>query len=299
MVSTAQSTQPRIGLSPEAKSTLLSGAMASTLGATFFAKPKVQSAYELLNLSKDKFESTTKKAQKLQDGTIGKKSFEQLKKHFENIPKETEENIQRFFGEKTQISVNDVLKNVNLNAGKNGATEAITTAIKDTSMLMAEKSKVLEFVAEIYNGNGMTDDMLKRLDEIYDDKTISKELADFKANIIAQFKEKKTIEDLTTFLDQNIQTHNKQMQNLTIAQRLVNIADDTGIIEKTGANKAVREGVTDMLIDDAKCAYENIQQILPKARIKGALKWFGLGIGVSILSNIIFSRIARAKTNKN
>ena len=89
------------------------------------------------------------------------------------------------------------------------------------------------------------------------------------------------------------------MQNLTIAQRLVNIADDTGIIEKTGANKAVREGVTDMLIDNAKCAYENIQQILPKARIKGAFRWFGLGIGISILSNIIFGRIARARANQN
>ena len=110
---------------------------------------------------------------------------------------------------------------------------------------------------------------------------------------------KKTIEDLTTFLEQNIQANNKQMQNLTIAQRLINIADNTGVIEKTGANKVVREGVTDMIIDNVKEAYANIQQILPKARIRGALKWFGLGIGVSILSNIITGRIARAKANKN
>ena len=52
--------QQRAGLSPEFKSTLMTGAMASILGATWLAPAKIGGADNLLSMAQDKFESATK-----------------------------------------------------------------------------------------------------------------------------------------------------------------------------------------------------------------------------------------------
>ena len=79
---------------------------------------------------------------------------------------------------------------------------------------------------------------------------------------------------------------------------MLNYANSEGKISRSTAQKALKQMFIDSELDNLRVCYEEIKSKLPKARLKGAAKWFGLGIGISILSNMVFSLFRKEPASK-
>ena len=95
---------PQVGLSPEAKSSLLAGVMSGVLGGVWGAPSKFD-AKTLINLEKDTFDKATKTAQKKLPEQFNK--FIEIKNY---ITDKTNTHINHFFGESNELNKKDILK---------------------------------------------------------------------------------------------------------------------------------------------------------------------------------------------
>lgn len=289
----AQTNYPRqsISLSPETKSTLWSGAMASVLGATWLANTKVQGADSLLGLPDDKFESVTKKIAKLKDEAEAKQAlsyFQQLRTELAN---KHVQQANELFGTGTEINVKDLFKSVN---------ERITTTKKaDAYTRLMEKylNKIQNIQQLLISPDvaekGVTAETYEALNKLF--ATSKGNIDTYKKAFETQFPigSKPTQEEIFTFIEKQIQPLAEQYKKLNILKRIANCADETGKITKANAQNAFKRYNFDCILEEANQVFDVMRAKLPKARLKGAIKWFGIGIGISILSNMIFGLFTR------
>ena len=263
--------QPQMGLTPEAKSTLMSGAMSGLMGATWFAKPNIPSGYKLIQLDKDKFEYATKK---IGDSELEKEALSALKSLRSESSAIATTKANELFGEKTEIHQKELLGRFKSKEKLNKYIEAFEKRAQATvTQLLSE-----EPTAEI--GEKQLK-LLHRLDK----------------NMVDKFKkaypEKATTSELISFIINECDAFDGKHGNLKNLSRILNHADEKGMVSKSAAEKATRQLFIDKRLEQINECYEAIKGKLPKARLKGAMKWFGIGLAFSIASNMIWGLFSK------
>ena len=285
----------RIGLSPETKSTLWSGLMASALGATWLADTKIGGADNLLGLSEDKFESATKKIASLKTDDERKQALEFFKQLRTELADKHIKQTDKIFGSNTEINVKDLFKTVDKRLTTNKKTDAYMRLSKS---IINKQNKVLEtiFTDETLK-KGITADTYKELEKQI---PYNKGMAlDFKNAFKKAFPEgsKPTLENIMEFMVKQSEPITAKLSEVSALKRITNCADEAVKITRENAQEALKRFNRDCVLDKAKDYFEIMRSKLPKARLKGAVKWFGIGIGVSVLANLIFGLFTR-KNNK-
>lgn len=263
--------QMQSGLSPEAKSTLWSGLMCGVLGGVWAAPPKYN-AVELINLKQDTFTKETKNVQKTVPEAFS--SFTEIRNQINN---ELEDNLNYFFGDKSEISKQSLLKKLN---------EANEEALEASVGKMTQSIQKIQSI-----------DLDTLLGQTSDYKKLTKEqLETLKASIgdelFKEISEQKPT-DIKNFLTNKIKVFNRKNFGLL----LCDTATD-GQIFKEHAEKFTSNKLLDSFAEIIKETYNNISSKLPKKRLKTAARWFGMGLGISILMNAIFGAIRNAKSRK-
>lgn len=282
-----QSQQPTYTLSPEAKSTLSSGLMASVLGGLWFAPTKIAGADALMNMDKDTFEKTGKYFSKLADNSPEKAAFETIRQFRENIENNLNTFTDKVFKNKDKLSIKELFQTHNKHITNIAQAEEQIKCLNNRLEKM-DLFKIFPNPEKLQDG--ITKEHLAKLDELIPDKGAKKILAKFKADFKTKFPlgKKFTTEELANFIKNYYTPLDNAKENLNLLSRIANAADDSGIITKTSAQKPIKRYMMDNILDYSKECFETLKSKLPKARLKGAAKWFGLGIAVSIASNMIF-----------
>lgn len=264
-------TQPQVGLSPEAKSTLWSGAMCGVLGGVWGAKPKFD-AEELIRLEDDTFTKVTKKLQNSNDTAFI--DFLTTRKKINNKIKL---NAEFFFGDKSEISKEDLLK-------KLGETSEETLE-KNAAKLEKQLEKIKEIDVETF------------FDKTNNYRTLNKEQKEKLKTALGE----NLFEEINKQQPQDIKKFISNKQDLLDRKRfglvLCDTATDNKII-KSYSEIFTNKKTIEQHAEDINNAYKNICAKLPKERIKTAAKWFGAGIITSILLNAFFGAIKNRKVQK-
>lgn len=253
------------------KSALFAGTMTGVLGSTWFAKPKVESGYQLATLSKDKFQKNTKKLQNLPDNSTAKQalaSIQNLKADTNNI---AETSVAEIFGSNTSVSKETLTTRIQT------IDEHIKKINSEIEQLAKSKTETIDFSA------------VKK--QIENNVPNGKQLLENYGKIIG--KESDSAEKLISVL---VDASNEHNEKKVITQRLLNSLDSGGSISVESAKKSIKQFIFDCNLERLQVCYEEIKSHLPKARIKGAIKWFALGTAASIVSNMIFG-LFRKKSN--
>ncbi len=276
----------RPGLSPEAKSTLMTGAMASVLGATWLAPTKIGGADNLLGLSQDKFDSATKQIAALKDEAAEKQALNEFKKLREALSNQHVKQAEELFGTAKEIKVEDIFKGIDKRIT---SPERAETAL---NMFSEYRNKIFGSGLAINTSNtkqkGITEEAYQIIDKLIPKKGKTT-LGQFKQAFKNQFPigSTPTQEELGKFFDKYLSELNTKIDKLSALKRVADCAEN-GVITRAGAEKAFMRYNKDVCLEEAKSCFEMMKTKLPKARFKSAAKWFGLGILISIASNIVF-----------
>lgn len=263
----------QIGLSPETKSSLMAAGMTGVLGGTWFAKPKIDSGYKIIQLDKDKFELSVKK---LADTELEKEAVAMLENLREDSGKAAEKEATRLFGEKTELTQKELLGRFKNKGQLEKYIEAwdkrAAGIINDIVGGLGENNNI--------NTTEVTEAHLKKLEKL--DKN-------FASKFKTAYPEKATIGDLITFLSNESQSLDGKCGKLKNLVRILNQAGDGEVVSKATARNATRQLFIDQRLDQIDACYEAIRGKLPKLRLAGAAKWFGIGLALSVASNMFFS----------
>ena len=153
----------RPSLSPEAKSTIWSGLMASALGAAWLADTKIGGADNLLGLAEDKFQHETKKLAALKNDNEQKQAFEIFKQLRAELADKHIKQADKIFGSNTEINVKDLFKTVDNRITTSKRADAYMRLSKS---IINKQNKVLEsiFTNETLT-KGITADTYKELEK--------------------------------------------------------------------------------------------------------------------------------------
>lgn len=275
---------PRMELSPEAKRTLTTGLMSGVMGATWFATPKISGGNTLIQLDNDKFESVTKKLANLKDSEQ-KEAFDCIKGLRKTLTEDSSKFVDSVFNGKEKISSLEMLKQFDKNITSVDAFDTHITNLKST---------LEKIPAIVPDEKGITAELIDNLGK--NNNIDGKYLADFKAKFpIGSTPKAKDCIDFTT---EYVKKPLEELRKGEKFKQLLNIADKDGNIAKNTAQKTMKQYIVDCNLDNIKACFETIKDKLPKARLKGAAKWFGIGIALSIASNIIFSSFGKKSAAK-
>jgi len=275
---------PQMELSPEAKSTLTSGLMTGVLGAMWFAKPKIEGANSLMQLEKDKFESATKKLENLKNPEQ-KAAFECIKELRNALTTESKQTIDSIFKGKDVVSQAEALQSFDKN---------IKTTEELDKYLSGLKSKIEKTPAILPDKDGITEKLIKSIDE--NPNIDKKYVADFKAKFPAGSKP--TAEECGNFAVQYLQKSIEKLNDGEKIKRILAATNTEGNITKTNAQKAIKQYIIDSQLDNLQACFEALRSKFPKARLKSAVKWFGIGLAVSMASNFVFSLFGKKASSK-
>ena len=271
-------------LSPEARSTFWSGIMCAILGSTWFAQDKIGGPNSLLQLDKDKFESATKKLNDLQEDSPIKQAFNQIKLIKEKAETHPQQYIEEIFKDKTELSKEELIKSYNKAIKSPAQLEKhlknIETGLgKIPPILMDEKEVTEEFLKGLRENN-YNKGYLKAFEKTF------------------PIGSKPTTQDCLKFYSEYTKKAYLKLAEGKTISFMLNYANSEGKISRSTAQKALKQMFIDSELDNLRVCYEEIKSKLPKARLKGAAKWFGLGIGISILSNMVFSLFRKEPASK-
>ncbi len=294
--------QPQMQVNPQFTNLLTTGGLASVLGA-LWANPKIQSAGELLNLADKKYDSAVKKVKNSATGKT-KTHFDSFDTFRKSIPNAVTRMNKEYFNTADSIDLKSLLSTAKANN-----IEELGEQIKNSKLLMEKQTSALALLDDFRKSSGkITGEITEKLNKLYTTEDITKnpKLAGFKNALITNFKEEitgaekdvKIVNKLLNFVDQYRSTDEKELEKLLRIERLARCAGEDGKITKTAAEKVIKDFAFEDIIDSAKSSFEGFKQKLPKARLKNACKWFGLGIGISIATRFIFG-LFRGKNDKH
>ena len=208
---TYNQTPSQVQLSPETKSTLTSGLMASILGATWFAPTKIKGADELMQVSPDIFEITTKKASQMAQNTNERQAYEGLKALRDFVAKQKTTSVNNLFGNKTEMSVKELFNKIDPRIKTVSRADKIAEALAQR----AEKFNLFSIFPHPETlTNGITNEHFIALDKLIPDKS-SKQLVAFKNAFKQKFPKgtKFTTEELLEFIKPHINQLGQKKRN--------------------------------------------------------------------------------------
>lgn len=247
-------TSEQIALSPEAKSTLLTGFMSGILGGTWAAPPK-HSYKDLIELNPNTYQNITQKAKR-----ITPEDFNAFDAARNNIIKYLNDKINHFFKNKENISTIDILKLVN-EKSKDTLTQSI---------LKLENNYII--LAKVETQNIKIKELKKLLKGIIPAETLK--------NI--------TTNNALEIISKEIEKIKQTLELKEIGMTLFHNAID-GKISKNTAQKHFEKIIINNYSEILTELYDKIKKNLPKKRFKSAIKWGTIGIGISILIDTIFN----------
>ncbi len=265
-------------LSPETKSRLLIATMSGFLGATWFAKNKQDGGNALIQLSNDQFEHVTKKL-KNTENTALKNAFDIIKQIREGLNTEPEKSINALFGNKTELSQTELLTTL---GRKFQTPEKLDTFLLKLNEKRNRTLNLIQFRPP--EQTGITAEFLAKLQ---DQKDINQ-------SFVKAFQEKfpigskPTIYDYANFLEKQTEHIKNTINKGEEIQRLLLAKNSNGMISKDKAATVLKKFYLDKEVDALQSAFATIKDKLPKARIKGALKWAGIAIFAPLAGKLLF-----------
>lgn len=265
-------------LSPETKSRLLIATMFGVLGATWFAKNKQDGGNALIQLSNDQFEHVTKKLKNTENTEL-KNAFDIIKQIREGLNTEPEKKLNALFGNKTELSQTELLTTLE---HKFQTLEELDTFLLK---LNEKRNKTLNLIAFMPSEQtGITAEFLTKLQE----------QKDINQSFVKAFQEKfpigskPTILDYANFLEKQTEHIKNTINKGEEIQRLLIAKNSNGMVSKDKAINVLKKFYLDKEVDRLQRAFDTIKNKLPKARIKGALKWAGIAIFAPLAVKAIF-----------
>lgn len=273
-------------LSPETKSHLWMATMCGILGATWFAQNKQEGGSALIQLNNDQFESATKKLKNTENTEL-KKAFSFIKQMREGLETEPEKNVNALFGNKTELSQTELIKTLR---------QTFETPEKLDTFLLELNEKLIKMPIIAPNQNGITTEFLQQLQENVANKKINEDYVKAFQNAFP-IGSKPTQDDCIHFLENYTEKLRSTIQKGEEIQRLIATKNSNGMVSKEAAKEAFKKLYIDNNLDNLQASFNTVKNKLPKARIKGALKFAGIAMFSSLVAQLICSIIRSKSSN--